>query len=141
MTKMHFAERLKTLKERSGLSNRQLADRSDVSHSLIAALLSENRGVGELQASRIGAALGLKGKELEAFVLSAIDTCTEKVMKASMDYPAAFLNLIAGQFRVAGILPHDFSNFQINGGTEGQKVKVYLHDGRTAQLSTTLQIA
>ena len=94
-----------------------------------------------MQALRIGNALGLKSGELDRFILSALDTCSEKVLNDAKEYPSTFLNLIAKQLRVAGILPKDLSNFQINGDESGQEVKLYLADGRVAQLSSTLQFA
>ena len=136
-----FGKTLSRLRERAELSNRQLADRADVPHSLIAGLQSVRRRVGEMQALRIGNALGLTAGELDGFVLAAVNTCTEKVLKSSLDYPSSFLNLIAKQLRVAGILPQHFSNFQINGDGSGQEVKLYLNDGRIAQLSSTLHFA
>ena len=141
MARESFGAQLSAQRQRAGFTNRQLADRADVPCSLIAGLQSGRRRVGEMQALRIGNALGLKSGELDRFILSALDTCSEKVLNDAKEYPSTFLNLIAKQLRVAGILPKDLSNFQINGDESGQEVKLYLADGRVAQLSSTLQFA
>lgn len=141
MENEEFGNLLSRLREREELSNRELAAKADVPHSLIAGLQSGRRRVGEMQALRIGNALGLNGVDLDSFVMAAVNTCSEKVLKQANEYPSTFLNLVAKQLRVAGILPKNLRTFQINGSESRQEVKLYLNDGRVAQLSSTLQFA
>jgi transcriptional regulator with XRE-family HTH domain len=136
-----FSDYLTQLRTSAGLSNRELGVKAEVPRTLIAGLQSGRRRVGEYQASKIGKALGLHNEDLDAFILLAVNTCTEKVLKEAQDYPSTFINLIAKQLRLAGILPHDVANFQVNGNDKEQVVKIYLESGRTAQISSTLQFA
>ena len=101
----NFSTTLSVLRRRAALTNIQLADRAHVSRSIIPGLQSGKRCVGEFQARKIGAALQLEGKELEAFIFCGINRCTEKILKQAQAYPAELLNLLALQLRRAGILP------------------------------------
>ena len=136
-----FSDYLTQLRTSAGLSNRELAVKASVPHSFIAGLQSGKRRVGELQANKIGKALGLKGNELESFVLSAVNTCTEKVLNDAKEYPSSFINLVARQLRMAGISPQTLRNYQVNAIGSDQVVKLYLDDGRIAQLSSSLSFA
>ena len=141
MNNLPFGKQLSTLRKQAKLTNRKLAAKAKVPASLIGGLQSGNRCIGELQARRIGTALGLKDKELDSFILAAVNTCTEKVLTEAKDYPAAFLNMVARQLRLAGILPSDLNNFQINGDSGKLEAKLYLQNGRTASLYSTLTLA
>lgn len=138
MNQAAFGKLLSDLRERARLTNRELAVMAKVPHSLIAGLQAGSRSVGEYQARKIGKALELKDGALDSFVLNAINTCTDKVLEEAKDYPASFLNMIARQLRLAGILPQNLRTFQINGDSSNHLLKMYLQDGSSAQLSTTL---
>ena len=133
MSNAEFGKKLSSLRQNEGLSIRALADDAKVPHSLIAGLQAGSRRVGEYQARKIGVALNLKDGALDSFILAAINTCTEKVLEEAKDYPASFLNMIARQLRLAGILPKDLSKFQINGDRNEHILKLYLQDGSCAQ--------
>lgn len=133
-----FSQHLSTLRNEAKLTNRELARRADVPTSLIAGLQSGKRRIGELQARRIGIALGLCCSELEQFVLCAIDTCTEKVLEEARSYPAELLNLIARQLRKAGILADSIFNYIVEGDAYNQKISLSLSNGAKAMLTTHL---
>lgn len=138
MNKTEFGKQLSNLRQEAGLSVMHLAEYARVPRSLIAGLQAGSRRVGEYQARKIGLALNLEGRALDSFVLDAINTCTEKVLQESKDYPASFLNMVATQLRLAGILPKDLSKFQITSDSSKHVLKLYLQDGRSAQLSSIL---
>ena len=136
-----FSDYLTQLRTSAGLSNRELAVKAEVPRTLIAGLQSGRRRVGEYQASKIGKALGLHNEDMDSFVLSAVNTCTEKVLNDAKEYPSSFINLVARQLRMAGISPQTLRNYQVNAIGSDQVVKLYLDDGRIAQLSSSLSFA
>jgi hypothetical protein len=136
-----FRQYLTQLRTSAGLSNRDLAARAGVPHSFIAGLQAGSRRVGEIQARKIGLALGLNGDNLEEFVLLGVDTCTEKVLTEAKGYPASLLNLLATQLRVAGIFPELLSRCDIKDAGKGQHISLHLHNGKTAHLMTELAMS
>lgn len=136
-----FRKYLKQLRTSAGLSNRDLAARAGVPLSFIAGLQSGSRRVGEIQARKIGLALGLNGENLEEFVLLGVDTCTEKVLNDARGYPASLLNLIATQLRGAGIFPELLSRYEIQDAENRQNISLHLSNGKTAHLMTELAIS
>lgn len=141
MSNAEFGKQLSRLRQKEGLTVRALAEEAKVPHSLIAGLQAGSRRVGEYQARKIGLALNLKDGALDSFILAAINTCTEKVLEEAKDYPSSFLNMVAKQLRLAGILPKDLSKFQITSDSTQHVLKLYLQDGKCAQLSSILTIA
>jgi len=141
MESLDFRQYLHQLRTSQGLSNRALAARAGVPHSFVAGLQSGSRRVGEVQARKIGNALGLNGDALENFVLLGVDTCTEKVLKQTIGYPAALINLIASQLRGAGIFPELLSRCDIKDADKGQLIRLHLSNGKTAHLITELAIS
>lgn len=133
-----FSSMLFRLRTNARLTNAQLADLADVPESLISGLQNDNRRVGEYQARKIGSALNLHGERFEEFVLRAIDTSTEKVLKEARDYPSELLNLIAKQLRRAGIAAQAITEFAIEGNGAGQDVTLTLTNGSQATLRTQL---
>ena len=136
-----FSTQLTRLRTAARLTNRELARLSDVPESTIAGLQTGNRRVGELQARKLGIALQLRGEALEQFILQAIDTCTEKVLCESKNYPASLLNLIARQLRKAGICAESIHDFDVTGDERKQDVTLTLGCGKSATLTTQLQYA
>ena len=78
---------------------------------------------------------------MEQFILQAIDTCTEKVLCESKNYPAELLNLIARQLRKAGIVAESIHDFDVTGDERKQDVTLILCSGKSATLTTHLQYA
>src|SRR5687767_14137920 len=87
-----FSTLLTTLRTEAHLSNRELARLAKVPASLVGALQSGKRRVGELQARKIAGALKLMGPQLDDFVFAAVNTCTEKVLEQSKPFPAEVIN-------------------------------------------------
>ena len=141
MESRDFRQYLTHLRTSQGLSNRSLAARAGVPQSFVAGLQSGSRRVGEVQARKIGIALGLNSDALENFVLLGVDTCTEKVLKQTSGYPAALINLIASQLRGAGIFPELLSGCMIKDADNGQSIILSLSNGKTAHLNTELAIS
>jgi len=139
--KEQFSELLSKLRKQARLTNIQLAELADVSRSLIPGLQSGKRRIGEYQARKLGAALGLTGKVLEDFVYAAINTCTEKVLEESKAYPAELLNVAAKQLRMAGIEPHQVHQCIISEDKQESHVSIMLRDGTKAQLETKIALA
>ena len=96
--------------------------------------------IGECQASKIGAALQLEGKELESFIFCGINRCTEKILKQAQAYPAELLNLLALQLRRAGILPEHVSACVVDEDATQCVVGVLLADGSKMHLKTILEV-
>lgn len=136
-----FGEYLTRLRHKARLTNEQLGKRADVPTSLIGGLQSGRRRIGELQARKIGLALGLEGKELDTFILAAVDTSTEKVLEESKGYPATFLNLIARQLRRNNILPGDLRAFDVADKGEESVIKLFLNNGSIVNLVSQVRIA
>ena len=101
----NFGSTLNTVRMARSLSTAQLAKLADMSQPLICNLINNRRVIGEYAARKLGAALDLHGKQLEDFVLQAINQCTAKVLNASKAYPSEILNLVAGELNAMGIVP------------------------------------
>lgn len=120
----------------AGLTNIQLAKRADVPCSLIAGLQSGKRRIGELQARRIGLALGLHGTQFEEFIFEAINQCSEKVLFESRPYPAEVLNIWAKVLRGAGITPEQVRCAKLT----GNEVTLALLNGAQVKLEAKLTV-
>jgi transcriptional regulator with XRE-family HTH domain len=102
---MPFSQQLTELRQAASLTNRQLASKAAVPSSFIAGLQSGRRRVGEFQATKIGKALGLNGEQLDAFILEAVNTSTEKILQAAVNYPAGLLNWLPLELNRQGVTP------------------------------------
>lgn len=136
-----FPQLLSKLRCEAKLTNIQLAELAPVPRSLIPGLQSGKRCVGEYQARKLGVALGLTGKELDDFIFSGIDRCTEKVLLEAQPYPAKLLNLLARQLRRAGIGPEKIDGCLVNEDAKQCKVGIVLADGTQVQIETKLEVA
>lgn len=132
--KNEFSELLTRLRAQANLTTVELAELADVPRSLISGLENRTRRIGEIQATRLGKALGLSGGELYEFIYLAINTCTEKVLSESKGYPAEVLNLLAHELRAAGILPEQVNACAVNGAN----VSLLLENGKQATLEAKL---
>ena len=135
-----FEVLLSRLRKQANLTNDELAELAVVPRSLIPGLQSGKRRIGEHQARKIGAALGLDGQGLERFVFSAINNCTEKVLKESRAYPAELLNLAARQLKAAGIEPEQVVGCVVSQEGDDSEVAILLRDGGEARLETKLEV-
>lgn len=133
-----FSHQLQALRASAKLTNLELARLADVPASLISGLQNDNRRVGECQAMKIGKAFKLTGEELEDFILSAVNTCSEKVLNDAKPYPSRLLNLVALQLHRAGIPAGAIADCTVASDEFGQDVTLTLGSGKTAKLRTQL---
>jgi transcriptional regulator with XRE-family HTH domain len=99
-----FAQLLREERTKAGLTLRQLAEKAQLAHTVIARAEAGKRSVGEGYATQLATALGITGHQLDRFVTAALDTTvSERILKAHSSYPAALLNWIPAQLRRAGI--------------------------------------
>ncbi len=133
-----FSSQLHKLRTDAKLTNLELARLAGVPESLISGLQNGNRRVGEYQARKIGRALKLTGNELEQFVYTAINTCTEKVLGDAKAYPSQLLNLVALQLHRAGISADSIFDCDVTGNQHEQDVTLRLGGGKTASIKTQL---
>lgn len=141
MIQNDFPVLLSTLRKKARLTNIELAEEADVPRSLIPSLQSGKRCVGELQARKLAKALGLEGGALEAFVFSAINRCTEKVLKDLKDYPAELINLLALQLRQAGVTPEAVHGCSVTVDKGESEAAIILNDGKRMIIETKLEVA
>ncbi len=134
-----FSNKLNTLRKARNLTIQELAKLSAVSQPLISSLEHGQRVIGEYTARKIGTALQLHGKELEDFIYLAINGCTEKVLKASKNYPAEILNLIAGELSALGILPEKIMNCVRHPHSDASAA-LYLNDGKSAFINVEVAV-
>ena len=132
-----FPEHLKQLRKQADLTDRELAELANVPRSFVTSVQSGNRVIGELQARKIGTALGLHEQALECFVLRAIDSCHHKVLTKYNAYPSALLNHLAQQLSSVGITPEQIESCQGASDT----VMLMLKDGRQAKLQARFMCA
>ena len=134
--KTEFPTLLSTLRKNAKLTNIQLAEQANVSRSLIPGLQSGKRCIGEYQARKLGTALKLSGNDMDEFIYCAINNCTEKVLKESLQYPAELLNLAARLLRQAGIGPEAIRACAVNEAI----AEILLNDGKRVMIETTLEM-
>ncbi len=135
--RIHFPNLLITLRTNAKLTNIQLAELAKVSKSIIPGLQSGKRQIGEFQARKIGAALGLTGNELQEFIYCAMNNAYDKVLAELNDYPAELINLLALQLKDAGIEPNQVVDCKV----QGSDVLIILNDGKQAHIKTQLALA
>lgn len=129
-----FPEILTTLRVQANLTNRELAEIAHVPHSMIAGIQSGRRPVGEKQARKLGVALGLAGEELETFVLDAVETCTEKVLRTCNEYPSWLLNLLPLNLLQRGISPSALHDCHIAQDGTRSIITLDLKSGESVEL-------
>lgn len=111
--KTAFGKELSRLRKNKGLTNRELALKAKVPHSLIAGLQGGSRQIGELQASKIGEALELSGATLSEFILQGIGTCTEKVLNKNANFSSSVINLFLNYLHDMGLSPEGIKEFTL----------------------------
>ena len=127
-----FSNKLNSLRTQRNLTVRELAKLADVPNSLISGLQTENRVIGEFSARKIGVALQLHSEELDDFVYLAVNNCSEKVLKASKDYPVEVINFSAGELYALGILPEKIMHCVRKPPADDANAALYLNDGKAA---------
>jgi hypothetical protein len=94
-----FKEILKHERLRLGLSATKLSEMSDLHVSLISALEHGYRCIGEKSAIKLSVALGLRDKEQEKFIYSAMEESADRLLKSSESYPVELLNYLPVQLQ------------------------------------------
>ena len=94
-----FKEILKHERLRLGLSATKLSEMSDLHVSLISALEHGYRCIGEKSAIKLSVALGLRDKEQEKFIYSAMEESADRLLKKSESYPVELLNYLPVQLQ------------------------------------------
>ena len=135
-----FGNQLSVLKAGRGLTSAELAHRAGISEGLLSGLIHDQRVIGEYTANKIGNALQLTGNELEEFVYTAINGCSEKVLQSSKNYPAELLNLIASELRTLGIFPEKISRCIRKPAAKDADAALYLDDGKEALIRLEVAI-
>ena len=134
-----FGNKLNSLKIARGLSSVELARRAGISEGLLSGLIHDQRVIGEYAANKIGKALQLTPDELEEFVYSAINNCSEKVLESSKQYPAELINLVSCKLQERGIAPDEINRCVRN--EKDADAALFLKDGRQATISLELAFA
>jgi len=135
-----FGEKLNTLRIQRKLTVHQLAERANVPASLLYGLKTDSRVIGENNATKIGVALGLTGKDLEMFVFEAINHASERVLQQYKSYPAEVINFLAIRLQALGIPPDQISRCILDPQfkhTEGDAALI-LNDGTRAMIDLNI---
>lgn len=127
-----FGNKLNQLKIARGLSSVALAHKAGISEGLLSGLIHDQRVIGEYTAKKIANALQLTGDELEEFVYSAINNCSNKILESSKEYHAELINLVASKLMEHGIAPGEINRCVRK--AENADVALFLKDGSKAQI-------
>ncbi len=129
-----FKEILKHERLKQGLSATKLSELSGLHVSLISALEHGYRCIGEKSARKLSVALGLKDKEQEQFIYSAMEESADRLLKASEGYPVELLNYLPVQLqkmKVTHELIRDFSE-------QENKLIIFLENKNLIEIETKL---
>ena len=119
--------RRKTLR----LKGKELSKRACVPETLVSGLQNDSRKIGEIQATRIGKALGLSGNDLLEFVYLALNESKGRLLNSSKLYCAEILNYLPNLIAIHGITAEEIVDSVII--EEG--IKLSLKSGSTATVS------
>ena len=131
-----FGNKLNKLKIARGLSSVELARKAGISEGLLSGLIHDQRVIGEYTARKIGNALQLTGKELEEFIYSAINNCSEKILESSKPYSAELINLVTSKLQESGIAPDEINRCVRK--EDGADAALFLKDGSEAHIKLEL---
>ena len=129
-----FKEILKHERLRLGLSATKLSEMSGLHVSLISALEHGYRCIGEKSAIKLSVALGLRDKEQEKFIYSAMEESADRLLKSSESYPVELLNYLPVQLqkmKVTHDLIRDFSE-------QENKLIIFLENKNLIEIETKL---
>ncbi len=129
-----FKEILKHERLRLGLSATKLSQMSGLHVSLISALEHGYRCIGEKSARKLSVALGLRDREQEEFIYSAMEESADRLLKSSESYPVELLNYVPVQLqkmKVTHDLIRDFSE-------QENKLIIFLENKNLIEIETKL---
>lgn len=138
-----FGNRLRQLRETSGVSVRKLAKAAGVSFALLTCIENARRGAGRSTLERLGGALGLEDGNLDAFILDGMVICKrDRLLGAAEGYPAWVLNALPLALRRLGVVPEAIESCEAVLETKhgkptntGADLVVHLTGGRTVNVS------
>ena len=113
------------------LKGKELSKRACVPETLVSGLQNDSRKIGEVQATRIGKALGLSGKSLLEFVYLALNESKRRLLHSSKDYSAEILNYLPNLIAIHGIMAEEILETSIL--EDG--IKLSLKNGNAATVS------
>lgn len=129
-----FKEILKHERLRQHLSATKLSELSGLHVTLISALEHGHRCIGEKSAKKLSIALGLKEREQEQFIYSAIEESSDRLLEASEDYPVELLNYVPVQLqkmKVSADLIRDLKE-------QKNKLIIFLKNNNLIEIETKL---
>ena len=129
-----FKEILRHERLRQHLSATKLSELSGLHVSLISALEHGYRCIGEKSARKLSVALGLRDKEQEQFIYSAMEESADRLLKKSESYPVELLNYLPVQLqkmKVTHELIRDFSE-------QENKLIIFLENKNLIEIETKL---
>ena len=129
-----FKEILKHERLKQGLSATKLSETSGLHVSLISALEHGYRCIGEKSARKLSIAFGLRDKEQEQFIYSAMEESADRLLKSSESYPVELLNYLPVQLqkmKVTHDLIRDFSE-------QENKLIIFLESNNLIEIETKL---
>ena len=129
-----FKEILKHERTRLGLSATKLSELSGLHITLISGLEHGYRCIGEKSAKKLTFALGLKEREEEQFIYSALSESADPLLKASKDYPAELLNYLPVHLEKMKVLPGQIESLV----REENKLIIFLKNNNLIEIQTKL---
>ena len=116
------------------LKSKELSKRASVPATLLSGLQNDSRKIGEVQATRIGKALGLSGNDLLMFIYVALNESKGRLLNASKSYCAEILNYLPNLISLHGIKAEEIVDAVIL--KEG--IELALRNGSTATVSASV---
>ena len=131
-----FKEILKHERLRLGLSATKLSEMSGLHVSLISALEHGYRCIGEKSAIKLSVALGLRDKEQEKFIYSAMEESADRLLRTSESYPVELLNYVPVQLQKMKVTNDLISDFR----EQENKLIIFLENNNLIEIETKLLI-
>jgi transcriptional regulator with XRE-family HTH domain len=129
-----FKEILKHERLRLGLSATKLSQMSGVHVSLISALEHGYRCIGEKSARKLSVALGLRDREQEEFIYSAMEESADRLLKKSESYPVELLNYLPVQLQKMKVTDDLIMDLR----EQENKLIIFLENSNLIQIETKL---
>ena len=129
-----FKEILKHERLKKGLSATKLSELSGLHVSLISALEHGYRCIGEKSARKLSVALGLRDKEQEQFIYSAMEESADRLLKKSESYPVELLNYVPVQLQKMKVSPDLIRDLK----EQENKLIIFLKNNDLIEIETKL---
>ena len=129
-----FKEILRHERLRQHLSATKLSELSGLHVSLISALEHGYRCIGEKSARRLSVALGLRDREQEEFIYSAMEESADRLLKKSESYPVELLNYLPVQLQKMKVTDDLIMDLR----EQENKLIIFLENSNLIQIETKL---